>query len=454
MSKSKLFSQVVSTVAEWDEVIEAHCLPKDTKEIAGIPIDARFEDLTSEEIKTLSDWYVERGVTILLRLASEALALHILGAEEVNPAQARYNWVRGKKDEKKYLWLANNAHNRVQTASNLGSIDKEGLVYDVVNDYFAVGPNGHVDAVANVLSLAHRCKAPLLVLDETGDWHTIEIIVHIGMPPQLCAVLDRNAPKTGNDQEFMDRTQFTFEFMQAVLDESMPEDSEKLRNELAKNLVTVRNSLWSRLHGTGYHPSKAQQPSMRQARQLQACFDSSSVIVVDEDGEERRVDFNEDELQELLLRVWDASRTDDGKKALWASYMSVPMVACQIVLASNRDKGQWNPGDSVSIDWDVCKRILSALGSSSEQGSEGYSSYLREVAKVKAQPKKPTGMDRWVYWGFTAATSAMLDGSYNPDEKYFPAVTAKLTKALKDGKTSEPILGGYDCGIVSEEDDD
>lgn len=448
---SKLYSQVVDTLDGWNEVIEKHCLPKDTAEICGIPVNARFEDLKPSQVAELSEWYEENGITVLLKITSEEMALGILGAEEVDPSNDRYNWVRGKT-EKTYYWLARNEHNRVQTAANLGTIDKEGLVYDVCHGFMALGPTGHVDALGDILSLAHRTKSPIIVLDETGDWKDVSILVQIGCPPQLCAIFDRNAPKKGNDQEFMDRTQFTEEFLVSILGEDQP-DWLKTRNTLAKNLVTVRNNLWSRLHGTGYHPSKRQQPSMREARSMQACFEKS---------EHASSVGNEDELQELLVRVHDASLTDDGKKKIWSDYITPPMAACMIVLASNAGNGQWNGKDGIRVDWTVAESILAALNESTTDGTVGFSSYLKEVAAIKSQPKKPSGLDKWVFWGFTRAVHALLEGEYSADEKYFPpelsANNARkgeqfITKVRK-GEIAPPILGGYDCGPQSSNDDD
>lgn len=440
---SKLYSATVATPADWDAVIEAHCLPRETEAIEGISMTERFEDMTSEQIASLSEWYRENGTTILLDIQSPELCEHILGQREVNPATEAFNWTRGKGQEKVYVMLDNNQHNRIQTQSNLGDMNKEGLTFDVNQGYMALGPVGHVDAVGCVVSLAHRLKAPLIVYDDTGEFKGFQILVQIGVPPQLCAVFDRNAPKTGNDQEFMDRNQFTIEFMRSILDEKMPEDPMKVRNVLCKYLVTVQNNLWSRLHGTGYHPSKKQQPSKRQARKMQACFAPSEFASA-----------TEDQLQELIVKVYNRSVTDDGKKAHWSNYISVPMATCQIILASNADNGEWNDGDPIAVDFDLADTILTALGESSAEGNVGYSSFLREIGVVKKEPKKPAGLDRWIYWGFTSATAQILADEYDPSESYFPKVNKTLIKAVKDGKQSAPILGGYDCGPRVEDEGD
>ena len=111
-----------------------------------------------------------------------------------------------------------------------------------------------------------------------------------------------------------------------------------------------------------------------------------------------------------MFRVWARSVTEEGKKGLWVKQLSIPMVATAIVLASNAGAEAWEGSESVAIDETIADSVLDALGTVSDQGTEGLSSYVREVAKVGKQPKKPSGLDRWIFWGFTSATSDLLKG--------------------------------------------
>lgn len=430
------FANVVCDSASYDALIADHCLPPTETSVCGIGRHERFEDLTPDQIQQLNDYFAKNGSVVILRIESVGFALHVLGATEVDPAKDRYNLVRGTGKEKTYFWCEANQHNRILKSGNLGSITKEGLIYDMVNRYFGLGPVAHIDLWGWILSLQHRLIAWIKGYDETGgEMPPIDIITLVGMPPQLAATLDRGAPKTGADQEFIDRGQFTVEDLRTWL-EYVPEDTEKLRNELAGYLVTVRNNLYSRLNGHNYHPSKPQQPSTREARDLQRCFA--------DDGKA---------LERLIAEVWSRSLTEDGKKGLWVKHLPVPMVVTACILASNVDSSQWEPGTPIAIDSDIVEKILNGLGQCSDEGSEGYSSFLRECARVKKQPKKPSGLIRWVFWGFVEATVDLLNDSYNPDGSYFPSVTTTLVKRVKEGKDSWPIFGGLDCGPVEDNED-
>jgi hypothetical protein len=430
---------IVSTASEYDALIETHCLPATVTEIEGIARHARFETLTSAEIEKLNQWFLKHATVCVLRVDSIEFALHVLGAKEVEPTEP-YNLVRGSGKEKTYYWCEANSHNRILKTGNLGSLTKEGLMFDIANKFWGVGPVAHIDAFAWILSVQHRLIAYIRVYDELGGENvpSIDLLTVVGMPPQLAATLDRGASKTKQDQEFIDREMFTFEFLAETL-EYVPENVEKLRNDLAGQLVTVRNNLWSRLHGTGYHPSGPNAPSTRQALALQACFGELT---------------HGDALQELVAQCWARSVTEDGKKGLWAKYLPPPMVAAAIILASGKDGEQWSEGTTITIDPEVRDTILNALGTCSDEGNEGYSSYLREIAKIKKQPKKPTGLDRWVFWGLVSATVDLLAGEYNPETDYFPSVTPTLVKRLKEGKASYPIFGGIDCGPLEVASDD
>lgn len=425
--------KLVDSIASYDAMIADHCLGQDVKEIAGVPRHMRFEELTAEQIAALNEWFFRNGTVCVLRINSVELALHILGAREVDPAKEPFNLERGKGKEKTYYWCETNAHNRMVKTGNLGNLTKEGLIYDMVNHYFGLGPCAHIDAYAWILSLQHRLIAYIQASDELGqNVDPIDLITIVSMPPQLAATLDRGAPKTKQDQEFIDREMFTAEFLANDCGlEYVPENVEKLRNELAGYLVTVRHNLYSRFHGTGYHPSGKNSPSTRQALALQTCFESVG------DG---------DSLQRLIARVWARSVTEEGKKGLWVKQLSIPMVATAIVLASNAGSEAWQGTESIVIDETIADSVLDALGTVSDQGVEGLSSYVREVAKIRKQPKKPSGLDRWIFWGFTSAVSDLLKGEYNPDTAYFPVINANLEKAIKSGKKSYPIFGGMDCG--------
>lgn len=445
---AKVFSTIptVSTPAEYDAIIEASCLPQSQDAIEGIDRHRRFESLSPDEIGKLNIWFQNHGTVINLRIDSEATALHILGAKEVDSATNPYNLERGKGKDKTYYWCEANQHNRMLKSGNVGDITRQGLIFDMVNCYWGYGPVAHIDAYGWVLSLQHRIIAWLRGFDANGgEMPPIELLTIVGMPPQLAATLDRGAPKTASDQEFIDREQFTVEFLRSVIEAAtgepyLPENVEKYRNELASQLVTVRNNLWSRLHGTGFHPSKGQSPSTRQAIAMQACFEQSEL------GEE-------DELQELIVRCSLASISESGKKALWASgSISPAMVACAIVLASNADQpDKWEDGSPIVVDSDVRDKVLTALRESADVGDAGLSSFVREIAKAKAEPKKPSGFDRWVFWGLVGAISALLKGEYGPTAKYWPNPSKTLIERVKKGKVSYPIFGGYDCGpLVAE----
>lgn len=430
---------LVDSIESYDALIADHCLAASVAEVAGVPRHMRFEQLTSEQIARLNDWFFKNGTCVVLRLTGTALCLHILGAREVDPAKESFNLELGKGKEKVYYWCEANAHNRIVKQGNLGSLSKEGLIYDMVNSYYGLGPAAHIDCYGMILSLQHRCIAKIMVNLELGDDRgmetPIDIVTIVGMPPQLAATLDRGAPKTKQDQEFIDREMFTRTFLEESCGlEYVPENVEKLRNELAGYLVTVRNNLWSRLHGTGYHPSGKNSPSTRQALALQQCFD----------------DLGEgDTLQRLIARVWARSMSEDGKKGLWVKQLSVPMIATAIVLASNEGADKWEVGSSIAVDDAITDTVLNALGVVSDEGNAGLSNYVREIAKVRKDPKKPSGLDRWIFWGLTATISDLL-GEGVTEQAYFPNVTKALEKAIKDGKKSYPIFGGMDIGPTKE----
>ena len=421
--------KIIDSIAAYDAMVEAHCLPASVTEIAGVERHRRFESLTRDEISGLNAWFREHGECVLLSIDSIEFALHILGAKQVDPATEAYNLTRGSGKDKIYYWCHANQHNRIVKVGNLGTLTKEGLVFDLANGYWGLGPAAHIDAYAWLLSLQHRILALIEVLDEGVEVEPMQLLTIVGMPPQLSATLDRGAPKTKQDQEFLDRDMFTHEFLHARLE--YVENVEKLRNELAGYLVTVRNNVWSRLHGTGYHPSGTNSPSTRNALALQECFEQYA------DG---------DALQDLIVKVWQRSITEDGKKGLWVGQLSVPMVATAIVLASNTSSNAWEPGNPIAIDETIADTILAALGKCSDEGTEGYSSYVREIAKIKKQPKKPSGIERWVFWGLVKATTALLADEYDSSVAYFPSVTDALVKKLKKGTTTYPIFGGLDVG--------
>jgi len=434
---------LVDSIEAYDALIADHCLAASVADVAGVPRHMRFEQLTSEQIASLNEWFFRNGTCVVLRLTSTAMCLHVLGAREVDPAKESFNLELGKGKEKTYYWCEANAHNRIVKQGNLGSLSKEGLIYDMVNQYYGLGPAAHIDCYGMILSLQHRTIAKIMVNlelgDDAGTETPIDMVTIVGMPPQLAATLDRGAPKTKQDQEFIDREMFTREFLEESCGlEYVPENVEKLRNELAGYLVTVRNNLWSRLHGTGYHPSGKNSPSTRQALALQSCFDDV--------GEG-------DSLQRLIARVWARSMTEDGKKGLWVKQLSVPMIATAIVLASNSEADKWEDGSAITIDETTADSVLNALGVVSDEGNAGLSNYVREVAKIRKMPKKPSGLERWIFWGFTATVSDLL-GDGVVEQAYFPVVNDTLLKRLKNGKASYPIFGGMDTGPQAAESSD
>lgn len=433
--------QIISDASAYEALLADHCLPATTTEVAGVPRHARFEQLTPEQVGNLNEWFLANGQVVVLRITSCEFALHILGAREVDPAKEAYNLERGKGKDKTYYWCEANSHNRIVKTGNLGTLTKEGLIFDMVNRYYGVGPAAHIDCFGWILSLQHRLIAYILGSDELGEClPPIELITIVGMPPQLAATLDRGAPKTKQDQEFIDREQFTLSFLQDSCGlEYVPENVEKLRNELAGYLVTVRNNLWSRLNGTGYHPSGKNSPSTRQALTLQQCFDQIG------DG---------DSLQRLIARVWERSVNEEMKKGLWVKQLSIPMIATAIVLASNASSEPWDGSSPIAIDDDIAESILSALGTVSDEGTEGLSSYVREVARIRRQPKKPSGLDRWIFWGLVPAIVDTLAGEYDPNNSYFPSVNDTLVKRIKAGKVSYPIFGGMDAGPHATSDEE
>ncbi|GIW60289.1 MAG: hypothetical protein KatS3mg087_1355 [Patescibacteria group bacterium] len=422
----------VSTPDEYDALLDRCCLGPNVKDIEGIDRDARFESLTPEDVKKLDNWFGENGCFVQLTISDLDMALHILGAREVDPTREPFNYVRGKRDERVYYFLSRNVHNRMLKPSNLGDLLKEGLRYDLANGYFVRGPLAQVDAWGTVSNLQHRLFAAIDVHDVTGEFPKFTVLTEVGYPPQLNAVNDRGQPKTGQDQEFIDRTQFTYDDLRKWV-EYMPENVDKVRNELTKILVTSRNNIWSRLHKTGYHPSKKNQPSTREALALQQKFGNGGK-----------------DLEKLITITWEASLSEDGKKTLWAKHISPAMAVTAIVLASNADN---DDDENLLIDFDLADKILHALRSSSEEGTEGYSKFIREIAAVKKQAKKPTGLDRWVFWGFTKSTMDILEkGELDPETQYFPSVTKKLIEDMRKGRISYPIFGGLDQGPVEVEE--
>lgn len=438
--------QTINTASEYDAMLAATTIPP-SETVGGIERHARFETLDSSQIETLNEYCRENVRVARLVVSSPDMALHILGGAEVNPTEP-YNYVRGSGKTKQYYYCSANQHNRIVKPSNLGDLTKEGLVHDLIGGYWGLGPVAHIDCYGWILSLQHRLFAYIAAYDASGgEVAPLEVLTLFGIPPQLAATLDRGAPKTVVDQEFIDRGQFDREFVADVISDItgesyLPENYEKYRNLLSGILVTSRHNIYSRFRGTGYHPSKRQQPSVRQALALQADFTPL------ERG---------DELQKLVVAVQLASITEEGKPSLWvgASPLTPPMVVTAIVLASNVDAtDRWEPGSPIRVNWEVADMVLRSLKLCSEAGDEGFSSLRRELAKAKAEPKKPTGFDRFVFWALVSAIDSLLKGEYDPTQKYYPTVNATLIKRLKDGKASYPLFGGYDDGPDEKEDNE
>lgn len=430
---------IVETAEQYDAILEQVCLGEN-ETIKGIPRNKRFESLSPEEIETLNNWFLDNGVLVLLRIKDVETALHIKGAVEVDPTKSKWNYSRGSGKERKYYFCRRNVHNREIKRSNMGSLIKQGLKYDLANRYWGVGPVAHVDAYTIISSFQHRLDSAIAVHDETGVFPAFDCLVLVGLPPQLNATIDRGAAKDAKDQEFIDTTQFAPEDLAEWM-EYVPEDVVKFRGALSKTLVTVLNNLYSRFNGTGYHPSKPQQPSPRESIELRERFEGGRKA-----------------LERLIVEVHERALTEDGKKAFWANYISPAMATVLIVLASNRDN---DDSDNILIDDDTKDQILAALGCSADEGEAGYSNYLRELAKMKKQAKKPQGLDRWVFWGLVSATSDLLEHGElvakienekgeEEDNNYFPNVTKGLQERIKKGKEAPPVFGGLDCGPVDD----
>lgn len=426
---------VVSTPAEYDAVLERVTVAE-SEAIEGVRRTARFEELLAPKVQSLGDWYKQNGELVLLRIDSLEMALHLKGATEVDPSKDAWNYKRGSGKDATYYWCSRNTHNRRINAANKGDLTKQGLIFDMVNQYFVPGPVGHIDAYGVISSLQHRIDAAIDVFDLTGTFPTIEIFTFVGLPPSLNATIDRGAPKDSKAQEFIDPERFTLEQLSEWM-EYLPDpdrlDLGKLRDTLTKTLVTVRNNLFSRMQGTGYHPAKRDQPSTRQALALEKSF---------VDGPEA--------LFKLIVEVYEAEQTESGGRALWAKSIQPSMVVTAIVLASNADN---DDKSAIVIDEDIKSTILSALGVVSDDGHEGLSDFVREVARLRKQPKKPSGIERWVFWGLVHAVSDLLNsGSLEVADgkdctSYIPNVTDTLKKRIKNGKEGVPCFGGLDIGV-------
>ena len=457
MSEKLVFGcvETIDNPNDYRAFIKANCLDESVTEIAGVPRHARFESLSSDDIARLNEWFQENGRLINLRLSTVEMCLAVLGATLVDPAKSVWNLSVGKGKETQYYDCEANRHNRLVKTGNLGNLSKEGLMHDIANGYWGYGPTGHIDAWGWVLNLQHRDISMIEALLETGgDCPPIDIFVMVNMPPQLAATIDRGASKTAADQEFIDQEQFSFDFVSSIItdetgEDYTPDNFGRFRNELAKSLVTVRNNVWSRLRGTGYHPSKAAQPSARQALALQSCFPAI------EGG---------DELQRLVVRCSIAAITESGSKAIWSKHITPPMLATALVLASNAEQDDsWQTDNPIDIDDSIVDTVLQAMSVVSDGGDDVVSRYLREIAKIKKQPKKPSGMDRWIFWGLVGVIQDLLldepvEPEYDDDgkiveRKYFPSVTATMVKQLREKKLSYPLFGGYDCGPISKDDE-
>jgi hypothetical protein len=430
---------VVDSIESYDEVLERACV--EGMDICGIPRNARFETLSSEQLQKLSRWYVDNGEIVRLCVKDVAFALHIKGAVEVDPAKDSWNYSRGTGKDRTYYWCSRNIHNRPVKGTNKGTLTKEGLKHDLANGLFVNGPVAHIDAYTVISSLQHRDDSAIDVFDETGVFPEFEVFTFIGLPPQLNAAIDRGAAKDSKDQEFIDTTQFTESDLESWL-EYMPapqdRDIVKLRKELTSMLVTVRTNVFSRLNGTGYHPNGVQKPSKRQELALSGYFDGGPKA-----------------LERLIVECYEASHDESGKKAPWAKAVPPSMLPTIIVLASNRDNV--DPTD-IQIDSDVCSAVLKGFGLVSDEGMEGYSPFIREVLRLRAQPQKPSGIDRWVFWGLVKATHDLLeDGACECKDgenysAYIPNVTKTLQRRLKEGKEAVACFGGLDVGTVVKEE--
>jgi hypothetical protein len=423
---------LIDTPAKYDSVLDNHCFGQDVPDLLGIPRTERFERLTPDQVQQLSSWTLENAGFYCIRISNPDMALHILGAKEVDPAKEGYNLVIGKGQSKVYYFAERNQHNRIMKPTNLGTISKEGLVYDIANNLFGVGPTAHIDCWGWILSLQHRLIAWLQAYDELGEeTPAINVLTLVGVPPQLAATLDRGAPKSGKDQEVIDVSRFPMALFESRC-EYLPDsfDLPKTRDVLSAWLVTVRNNLYSRFQGTGYHPSKSQSPSTRQAIALQDCFETID---------------DWDALQQLLVDIWSQTRTEDGKKRLWVDYFPPAMVGSLIVLLSNRDRGEWQEGDSIHIDPAMVKLVLSQLLSATDTGTNLISRLMSELGKVKARPKKPSPMDRWTFYGLVRTFSLIINEE-DTDGPLFPTEAEMKRVSRKKNPVKPPIFGGYDCG--------
>lgn len=422
----------IRTPEEYTAALTRHCLSDDVKDIGGIDRETRFERLFPEHVSLLSQYCLDNAGMYAIEIASPKMALHILGAREVDPAKEAYNLVLGKGADKVHYWCSKNEHNRMLKKTNLGTPEKEGIVFDISSGYFAVGPMAHIDSWGCILSLQHRLIAWLAAYGKDEKVSPITLLTLIGMPPQLAATLDRGASKTGRDQEFIDRSKFQRELILSEV-ETVPDDLDlvKVRNELSGFLFTARNNIWSRMNGTGYHPSKKAQPSTREALGME-----QDQFAACEHG---------NELERLIVQCYWAMFAEDGTKRLWVKYFPLPMIVTAIVLASNRNE-DWSPGDKIVVDQEITEDVLGLLSKASDSGTDNFSRYVAEVAKIKAQAKKPSPMDRWTFYGLVTVLDSELSGE-DYEGNAFPT-PAKMKK----GK-NPTIFGGMDSGPREDSDE-
>ena len=429
-------ARVITTVAELRPFLVPHADIVDGK-LCGIDVSKRAARLTPDEVATLNEWGAENMETATVMM-DDAIAKEFLGAREVDASSEPYVFKLGKPPV--HYATDRNGHNRAFSAGRIGNGSKEGYVFDILNGLWTLGDPGIVGADGIIQSLQHRAIGRLQAsaLSET-PLPPMPIVVIFNVPPQFGDNLDKAKQRDPKDREFRDSTQFTDALVEAVLVEPpAPSDLPKRKLEWAKDLVTVSNWVYCRLHGTNVQATKAKLPSER----------DRLAMLADNFSEYQSTGC--DELQALIVRVNEESRTQDGKKAGWTKYLSPTIVATGIVLASNVEN---EDSDTILVDWDIADRTLQGLVESGDEGTTGFSPAFADIAKAKKRIKSAGGSapraDELFGCFVQAHTSFLADGT-TPEKVWQGSYERK--KAAKD-KTYR-IYGGLDCGYQEEEKSD
>lgn len=396
-------------------------------ELCGIPCNKRAALLTKEEYETLNAWTVKNVRCVLLEVNHETVEA-IMGLEEVDPKKTPA-WL--KVGDKHYASTSNKT-NRKLVEARLGSDTQPGYTYDMVHGYWGMADAGVIVADGSIGSLQHRGAGFLRGETYNPNIGPFFIPLLLNIPPQFVDLIDRGKERSAKEREYRDDSNFTDELLESVLAElPVPTDLPNLRNQWSDTLVTVGNNIYCRCNGIDWHPPKRSLPTDRERLLVAERFNPSQ------------------DLQKLILEVWQASLTPDGKKANWTKTFSNAMVVTAIVLWQN---SHHEDKEHLELNWSRIQDFLGALtGSSGENASGPLGNGLADIQKVSADLKKKTGrgsLPPSEVFGSLVTLIGQWDESGLTDKVWLGTTDrkkAKLNKAYR-------CFGGVDTGYIGKDE--